>query len=394
MTMITLSDVKAALEAAATVVGSPLHIAAFTAWILRDDEALRRLVMEASNFQGQSFLPEHAAVLGYGLNANVLPAGLEPKLKAEIIHISGRTFFAPNRARRFEVDGVALLGVTLAMASVDSVDRGWLSNLLGQSLSEGGEDAWHSGLVSACMIIVGDLKVRVTPVDLAAALALRDVGALHDEDLRQAVDLAMRLESHPSGVGRDAVRLAVFNAALQRQSKIDFGAASHEDLVRILRNLSKSMRLWRYEDAPRTAKSLLARWEIENEYHVQALLWVILAPLFADLEDEENLPSIGHKNPRADLALPSMRTIIEVKFVRSAGQAAWASIVEEVAADSALYLSHSSTYDNIVAVVWDDVAHTEQHEEIKLGLEKLRGVSSAIILSRPGKMTRKPSSSH
>jgi hypothetical protein len=244
------------------------------------------------------------------------------------------------------------------------------------------------------MIIVGDSMARVTPVDLASALALRDVGVLHNEDLRQAVHLAMSLEGHLSGVGRDAVRLAVFNAALERQSNISFGAASHGDLVQILRNLSKSMRLWRYEDAPRTAKSLLARWEIENEYHVQALLWVILAPLFADLEDEENLPSIGHKNPRADLAVPALKTIIEVKFVRSPGQAAWASVIEEVAADSALYLSHSTTYDNIVAVVWDDAAHTEQHEEIRLGLEKLRGVSSAIILSRPGKMKRKPSPSH
>jgi hypothetical protein len=124
--MISLSDVKAALEAAANVVGSPLHVAAFTAWILRDDQALRRLVTEASNFEGQSFLPEHAAVLGYGLNANVLPPGLEPRLKAEIIHISGRTFFAPNRARRFEVDGVALLGVTLATTLVASEDQRWV----------------------------------------------------------------------------------------------------------------------------------------------------------------------------------------------------------------------------------------------------------------------------
>ncbi|MDW9650151.1 hypothetical protein GOB33_18855 [Sinorhizobium meliloti] len=392
--MIALSDVKAALQTAATVADSPLHVAAFTAWILRNDEALRQLVIEASNVQGQSFLPEHAAVLGYGLNANLLLADEKARLEAEIAHISGRTFFAPNRARRFEVDGVALLGVTLAARSIATEGLDWLKELLGRSLSEGAGDSWHSGLVNACMNVIGDSRVRIVPVELAAALALRGVGDLHDDDLRRAVDLAMMLEGHPSGVERDAVRLAVFNAALGRQSSISFGAASREDLVRILRNVSKSMRLWRYEDAPRTAKSLRARWEIENEYHVQALLWVILAPLFADLEEEENLPSIGHKNPRADLALPSLRTIIEVKFVRSAGQAAWASVVEEVAADSALYLSHSGTYDNIVAVVWDDAAHTEQHEEIRLGLEKLRGVSTAIILSRPGKMARQPPPSH
>ncbi|TBE31669.1 hypothetical protein U8P71_04850 [Rhizobium ruizarguesonis] len=389
--MVELIDIKAALEAATDVADSPIHIAAFAAWILRDDERLGHLVNQASDLQGQSFLPEHAAVLGYGLAAGLLSADQQARLEAEIAHISGRIFFAPNRARRFEVDGIALLGVTLAAApfAADSLD--WLTVLLGRSLSEGREDPWHSGLVNACLVTLGDHQARITPVDLAAALALRGVGELYDDDLRDATDLVILLERHPSGAERAAVRLAVFNAALERQTRISFGAISREDLVRTLRSTQKSMRLWRYEDAPRTASSLLARWEIENEYHVQALLWVILAPLFADLEDEENLPSIGHKNPRADLAIPSLRTIVEVKFVRSAGQSAWAGILEEVAADSALYLSNTSVYDNIIAVIWDDAAHTEQHEEMRSGLEKLKGVSAAIIIPRPGKMRREGS---
>jgi len=388
--MVGLLDLKAALEDAADVTGSPIHIAAFSSWILRNDAQLSLLVSQALVLQGQSFLPEHAAVLGYGEASGVLALENKARLNAEIAHISGRTFFAPNRPRRFEVDGIALLGVTLAATSSMDDKFDWLKDLLDQSLIEGGGDPWHSGLINACLTVLGGRHSgsKITPVELSVALALRGVGEMDDGDLALAAGQAALLERHSAGAELGAVRLAAFNEALARQTRISFGSTSREDLIRILRNVSKSLRLWRYEKTPRTANSRLGRWEIENEYHVQALMWVILAPLFADLEDEENLPSIGHKNPRADLAIPSLRTIVEVKFVRSAGQAAWASVIEEVAADSALYLSNSSLYNDIIAVVWDDVAHTEQHDEIKAGLEKLNGVSAAIIIPRPGKMLR------
>jgi hypothetical protein len=57
---------------------------------------------------------------------------------------------------------------------------------------------------------------------------------------------------------------------------------------------------WTFELEKRTVNSAVARWDVENEYHVQNLLWAVLAPLFPDIDDEENLPSIGHKKPRAD----------------------------------------------------------------------------------------------
>jgi len=193
---------------------------------------------------------------------------------------------------------------------------------------------------------------------------------------------------HADGVARDSVRLAVFEFALARLAHVSVGAAGVDDLKTILLNAGRALKLWRYEDRPRTANSAIARWDIENEYHVQAFLWTILAPVFADLEDEENLPSVGHKHPRADLGIPSLRTVVEVKFLRSAGQAALAKVTEEVAADTSLYLSTDSGYDNIMVVVWDDSAQTEQHHELKTGLESIRGITCAAIISRPLKMKR------
>jgi len=44
--------------------------------------------------------------------------------------------------------------------------------------------------------------------------------------------------------------------------------------------------------------------------------------------------------------------------------------------------------DNIVAFIWDDCAQTEQHHELKSGIEQVNGVSAAIILPRPSSMKR------
>lgn len=47
-----------------------------------------------------------------------------------------------------------------------------------------------------------------------------------------------------------------------------------DDLISLLWNTGRSLKLWQYENEPRTARSLPARWEVDNEYHFQALLWV------------------------------------------------------------------------------------------------------------------------
>jgi hypothetical protein len=62
--------------------------------------------------------------------------------------------------------------------------------------------------------------------------------------------------------------------------------------------------------------------------------------------------------------------------------------MDEISADTGLYLSKSKDYDTIVAVVWDDCAQTEQHHELQTGIQQLNGVTAAIILSRPSHMKR------
>lgn len=384
--MVTLIEIQEALRARVQAADHlPCHIAAFNAWVLADNAALRAQAQRALGFAGQARHPEHVAALGYCAKAQLLEGSEIGLLREEIEHLSGRDFFAPGRPLRFEADGVALLGVALGAAAVNAGGP-WLRDLA--TKASGTADPWQQGLARAARVSIGEVGLRISPPDLALALAARNAGVARDDDWDAAWTMAASLAPHDDGMTRDAVRLAVFENILVRQAHVAIGGAGPEELKALLGNAGRSLKLWQYEEKGRTPRSAPGRWEVENEYHVQALLWIILAPVFGDLEDEENLPSVGHKHPRADLGIPSLRTIIEVKFMRSTGQRACADVIEQVAADASLYLSKPSSYDNIIAVVWDDCAQTEQHHELRSGLESIRGISAAIIIPRPAKMKR------
>jgi hypothetical protein len=154
--------------------------------------------------------------------------------------------------------------------------------------------------------------------------------------------------------------------------------------------VTRSMRRWSWDDVPRTRNSVAARWDIGNEYHVQDMLWAILAPIFPDLDDEEWLKSLGQHRPRADLAIPSLELIVEVKFLRPGGKSMFSDVIQEVATDASTYLQDGSDYRHIIAFVWDDAARTEEHAELRQGLLRIRGVFAAIVLPRPSKMKRLP----
>jgi hypothetical protein len=96
-------------------------------------------------------------------------------LRDEIEHLGGRTFFPPGRTPRFEIDGIALLGVALGAARLfQSDDIGCLTSLLVRSSDEIRSDCWQLGLVRlARRHALGDQDLRIAPPDLAVAAAAR-----------------------------------------------------------------------------------------------------------------------------------------------------------------------------------------------------------------------------
>jgi hypothetical protein len=131
----------------------PCHVGAFMAWVMSDTQALRGYIEEASGFTGQMRRPEHVAALGYGAASALLTPAEDDLLTKEIAHLSGREFFAPGRPLRFEVDGIALLGVSLGVAA-HAKDNGhqWLKDLLARSTNDVSGDPWQLGLVRAARL--------------------------------------------------------------------------------------------------------------------------------------------------------------------------------------------------------------------------------------------------
>jgi hypothetical protein len=96
------------------------------------------------------------------------------------------------------------------------------------------------------------------------------------------------------------------------------------------------------ERLPQAARFLGSRREgkqpyrIADEYDVQDLLHAVIRAYFKYSIDEEPIGKVGGaRSARADLALPDVNTLIEVKFVR--GPKDQQRIVEEFAQDLLLY---------------------------------------------------------
>ena len=110
----------------------PPHVAAFCSYLIPGD---RERLNEHASLTGDNQSYQQIATAGYALARDPTKADLVAGFIAAFEHLSGRTFFAEGRTPRFEVDGVALLGVALgaSAAEIPEGDIGWLQSLLQRS---------------------------------------------------------------------------------------------------------------------------------------------------------------------------------------------------------------------------------------------------------------------
>lgn len=380
------------------------HVRAYLAWVTRDGNALHSLAVlagEAAALAGGARTYRHVAVLGFAsASAPGLATAGAAALADGLGWLAGREWFAVGRVATFEADAVALLGVALGVSVhagtlvADTGDRSrykeWMAALLRKSLALIA-DPWERGLIEAARFLVDPFegaatRVQETAPDLAAALAALGLMTVTPDIERVALDSIFGLSHRGSGPDRAATQRVAIRWLYRAVPAALPGQATVADALTLLGGVPRSLRRWRWEDVPSTRGAPLVRWPVNNEYHVQDLLWVVLAPIFPDLEDEENLPSLGQKHPRYDLGVPSLKLIVEVKFVYRGDRREFSDLIEQVAADASLYLRDKARYSQMVAVVWDDSRHTEQHAELKQGLLAIPGVMGAVVLTRPGRM--------
>ncbi|MEG4967487.1 hypothetical protein QUB11_12755 [Microcoleus sp. B6-A1] len=161
------------------------------------------------------------------------------------------------------------------------------------------------------------------------------------------------------------------------------GSFSLEDVSKLLKRVPAGLRRWTWEEKSRTQGGTPRQWYIENEYHVQNLLYFLLAAVFADIREEQYTRSVGQKKPRVDLEIPSLKLVIEIKFWYRKDNPQ--KIIGEMAEDKSLYLAEGSPHEEMIAFIWDDSRRTEEHDLLKSGIKTL-GIFDVVIVSRPGRM--------
>lgn len=164
------------------------------------------------------------------------------------------------------------------------------------------------------------------------------------------------------------------------------------DLLGFLEHIPVGLKRWTWEDAGRTRGAEPVKWRVENEYHVQNLLYVLLAPVFNDIADEVYLQPVGQKTPRVDLVLPSLHTIIEVKY-RKDIKKSFQTLIGEIAEDASLYRADAKYKDvRIVSFLWDCTRATQEHAKFREGVLKINGINGCVVVSAPSTMNERPSS--
>jgi len=371
----------------------------FGYWILTvptDVPESAKIVAAAMQRSGAQQDFQTVATLGFATASGLAGTGVSATLKQGLDRLAGRKPFVDEVPMAFCSDAVGILGVALgtqflADASVSAKIVAWLSTFLKTIYDLDGTENWQRYLFQAADHVLGKGMGIPRPVlgeaeDVYVALKAKGIfppasGKPAEQDEEKALNLVLSQGASQVSYERAAIRLAALEHIVRSAPAVVPGRLSAEDLVHLLERVPAGLRKWTWETQPRTTSGTARQWHVDNEYHVQSLLWLLLAPIFPDLDDEQYLTKIGQKNPRADLYIPSMKLIVEVKFLRAGDK--MQKIIDEIASDASLYNAMGNDCAGILAFIWDDSARSHEHDYLRQGLKKLPGIIDAVIISRP-----------
>lgn len=273
-------------------------------------------------------------------------------------------------------DGLAHLVFGLAARK-----RPWLARWHDQVLARGGENIGSAWLGGGGRLARGDAGSSAP--ELRLALAGRGVGTSADPDSNTLLQRLVHGDL-PADPLHAHVLLAALDWTRRTAPVVLPGQATPATVADLLRSVPRALQQWPWEENSKTRNSQAAKWHVDNEYHVQALLWAILSPIFVDLKREEYAAQIGPIQPRVDFGIPSLRLLVEAKFVRD--RKALKNVVNEIAQDASNYFTAPGAYDRLLVFVWDNERHTQDHNLVISGLRQFERVVDAVIVGRPGHM--------
>lgn len=370
--------------------------AAFANWIYSEGQTLINPIMP-SDFAVTNYID--VARLAFLIEGDPTQyAGNDNWLKEGLLRVAGRAI--PSKdvpLTSFQLDAVALLGLSLGAKRIGgevlSKMRDWMQSFIDPANKT--TPAWKRIFFFATLGLAG---TKVDERDIAdifhyedIKLSLASKGATFftetnvDKAYRDACNCTMTSERE---LPLAACSLQALYYICNFLPAISLSAPSIDQLIALLNNIPAGLNRWTWEEKAKSSLSTAQKWDLQNEYHIQNLVYFLLAPIFPDIEDEFYLEPAGQINPRADLGIPSLNVIIEIKFLRPG--VSFAKMIEQVASDASLYFQKDSIftkkYNSMIVFLWDDSMRTQEHHLFKHGVTKLDHVIGAVVVSRPGNM--------
>lgn len=236
-----------------------------------------------------------------------------------------------------------------------------------------------------------DVKIALPVLDLDAPLGhcaafdwWLDHGAPDGyvtADQRLALQASIVERTMTDDVGRRSAHQAallwrVLRAAVSEETSA--ALRTRATVTHVLNQFETCLRRWRWDSSDLKAP---VRWPIRSEREVQDILWLMLRGMFHDLEDEDTLPKFGHSTYRADLGIPSLGLLIEVKFARSATD--FKTIEKEVLEDIEPYRRSPERYREVLVFIYDDSCSVQEHDTTRRALRSVPGIADVVVVSRP-----------
>ena len=346
-----------------------------------------------------------AAYLGFSIGGrpySEVPTNVIDSFVSSMDRLSGRT---GTGLQDFASDDVAVLGIADGVSSLVgwNTDKApgfaeWLRNLINEYRAEAAWSVRARDLAADLLDHRG--RLRTTPQEtrleeLTLDLCLREawpdvfLGTTYPNETTRELLLSTLLAKsapEPGDLERSSVWLKSLDL-LVRQAAQSL-VTSTEGVIRLLKNTQSALRRWVWEETARRKGRYAARWVIDNEYHVQSLLWTILYPIFSsDLRDEQYLPGYGLAQPRYDLGIVSLKLIIEVKFVRQKSD--FKAVEEQIAGDLGLYFEDLDRFNRLIVYIYDDcdTQHPELYDVLRSVLmQRDQRIVDVVFVRRPGMM--------
>lgn len=344
------------------------------------DEAIK----QACSKGGGSRSYRDVAVLGF-LSDRVSELNMHGQRDSLVTWLLGTRVRSSGEYDPIVDDPVGALGVLLAVGASGGEllvkGRVWLAEVCSAAVAGAVKQSSASTFRCVSSFLSGSEATGEISPDVAVALQSKGLRNI-DPGIYASAFPSAKLPADEGDLFTAAMRLAALDW-IQGQTGISIERPDAGQVRKVLEGAQSSLYRWVWEDKPKTSKrgAEARKWYIENEYHFQSLLYAILRPIFPDLKEEEYTVSVGTTQPRADLYIPSLKLVIEVKYWRGGSNSR--DLINELAADASLYRAKGSEIQKVIPVIWDDGRRTEQQSVIQDGVGVIDGLSEAIFVNRP-----------